>query len=268
MLYANANEIDRELARPIASRPSSTAGSLSRLQATIETVRERLDDFDATARRPRDPGVRRRALELVRAPLAPRASGTATRPRSRRCATCLLTVAKLLAPFCPFVADEIYDNLDGTEPSVHLCDFPTAGARDLELEQAMATARETVRLGLAARAPGEAQGPPAAARRRRRRDRRASARRSSGWPRSSARSSTCASCGSSPQADELGEVELKPNYRTLGPRFGKQMPLVAAAIAGLDAGPRGGDAARRRHGRDRRSAATTTSSPPTTCSSR
>ncbi len=37
------------------------------------------------------------------------------------------------------------------------------------------------------------------------------------------------------QADELAEAEIKPNYRTLGPRFGKQMPLVADAIAGLDA---------------------------------
>ena len=37
------------------------------------------------------------------------------------------------------------------------------------------------------------------------------------------------------EADELGEVEVKPNYRTLGPRFGKQMPMVAAAVAGLDA---------------------------------
>ena len=36
------------------------------------------------------------------------------------------------------------------------------------------------------------------------------------------------------QADELGELEVKPNYRTLGPRFGKDMPLVAAAVAGLD----------------------------------
>ena len=48
---------------------------------------------------------------------------------------CLLTVAKLLAPFCPFIADEIYDNLDGSEPSVHLCDFPVPGERDEELEQ-------------------------------------------------------------------------------------------------------------------------------------
>jgi isoleucyl-tRNA synthetase len=36
-------------------------------------------------------------------------------------------------------------------------------------------------------------------------------------------------------ADELAEVELKPDYRRLGPRFGKHMPLVAAAVAGLDA---------------------------------
>jgi isoleucyl-tRNA synthetase len=36
-------------------------------------------------------------------------------------------------------------------------------------------------------------------------------------------------------ADELGHFELKPNYRALGPRFGKHMPKVAAAVAGLDA---------------------------------
>ena len=36
------------------------------------------------------------------------------------------------------------------------------------------------------------------------------------------------------QADELGELEVKPNYRALGPRFGKEMPLVAAAVSGLD----------------------------------
>ena len=38
------------------------------------------------------------------------------------------------------------------------------------------------------------------------------------------------------QADELGSYEVKPNYRALGPRFGKQMPQVAAAVAALDPG--------------------------------
>jgi isoleucyl-tRNA synthetase len=36
------------------------------------------------------------------------------------------------------------------------------------------------------------------------------------------------------QADELGSYEVKPNYRALGPRFGKSMPQVAAAVAALD----------------------------------
>jgi isoleucyl-tRNA synthetase len=37
------------------------------------------------------------------------------------------------------------------------------------------------------------------------------------------------------EADELGRWELKPNYRTLGPRFGKDMPRVAEALAAIDA---------------------------------
>jgi isoleucyl-tRNA synthetase len=36
------------------------------------------------------------------------------------------------------------------------------------------------------------------------------------------------------QADELGSYEVKPNYRALGPRFGKHMPQVAAAVAALE----------------------------------
>jgi isoleucyl-tRNA synthetase len=35
-------------------------------------------------------------------------------------------------------------------------------------------------------------------------------------------------------ADELGRFELKANYRALGPRFGKHMPSVVAALGGLD----------------------------------
>src|SRR5262249_25800424 len=67
----------------------------------------------------------------------------------------LLTVARLLAPFCPFLADEIYDNLDGALASVHLCDFPTGAGmspRDEELERDMAIVQQAVRLGRGARA--------------------------------------------------------------------------------------------------------------------
>jgi len=37
------------------------------------------------------------------------------------------------------------------------------------------------------------------------------------------------------EAEELGRWELRPNYRALGPRFAKQMPQVAEAVAALDA---------------------------------
>ena len=50
------------------------------------------------------------------------------------------------------------------------------------------------------------------------------------------------------EADELGRFELKPNYRALGPRFGKHMPQVAAAVAALDAAARPRHPARGRRG--------------------
>ena len=236
VLYANANGIARE-PQPSAERDRARP---------VGAVASAGDDRDRpraawTTSTPPPPAARsRRSSTSSRTgTCAGRAgaSGTATRPRSRRCATCLLTTAKLLAPFCPFVADEIYDNLDGAEPSVHLCDFPDAGERDLELE---------TRWRSRARPSGSAS-PPAA----RPSSRCASrcARRSSSRPGPSARrSSACREIVREElnvqelrfvsEADELGEIEIKPNYRTLGPRFGKQMPLVAAAVAGLDAGAR------------------------------
>jgi isoleucyl-tRNA synthetase len=38
------------------------------------------------------------------------------------------------------------------------------------------------------------------------------------------------------EAEELGEYEVKPNYRTLGPRFGSEMSEVSKAIGSLDPG--------------------------------
>ena len=65
------------------------------------------------------------------------------------------------------------------------------------------------------------------------------------------------------QADELGSYEVKPNYRALGPRFGKSMPQVAAAVAALD--PRTSPArCATAAASASRSTATTTSSTPTT----
>ncbi|MFZ5480383.1 MAG: isoleucine--tRNA ligase [Myxococcota bacterium] len=66
----------------------------------------------------------------------------------------LLTLSKLVAPFVPFMGEAMYRSLrlDGPE-SVHLCAWPTPeGRADAELAAKMALVRELASLGLAARA--------------------------------------------------------------------------------------------------------------------
>ena len=72
--------------------------------------------------------------------------------------TALVTVAKLSAPFIPFMSDDIYRNLvcsvDKNAPeSVHLCDFPVADADmiDAALESNMDEVIDVVVLGRACR---------------------------------------------------------------------------------------------------------------------
>ena len=58
----------------------------------------------------------------------------------------LVQLCKVAAPFTPFIAEEIYRNLRGTDmpESVHLTDFPTANAdaRDSRLEEQMDTYKQ------------------------------------------------------------------------------------------------------------------------------
>ncbi len=64
---------------------------------------------------------------------------------------CLVTVSTLLAPFCPFLADEIFTTLTG-ERSVHLADWPEpAGRHDADLAEQMRAARRLVAIGRSAR---------------------------------------------------------------------------------------------------------------------
>ena len=64
---------------------------------------------------------------------------------------CLITGARLLAPFTPYLSDEIYVRLTG-ELSVHASDWPSAvGLPNDELASEMAAARQLVGLGRAAR---------------------------------------------------------------------------------------------------------------------
>ncbi len=226
VLYANAGEA-RE-----GERTDLDRWALSRLAQTVETVRERLDAYDATS-------GGRAIAEFVEdlsnwyVRRSRRRFWEGDRAAMQTLRTALVTVAQLLAPYTPFIADEIYDNLDGALESVHLCDFPLAGERDLELEFAMATARQTVRMGLAARRQGDVKVRQplreavivADGREREAIERLAEVVRDE---------LNVVALRFVAAADELGTYTVKPNFRTLGPRFGKRMPMLVDALAALD----------------------------------
>jgi isoleucyl-tRNA synthetase len=67
--------------------------------------------------------------------------------------TCLMTVSKLLAPFAPFYADQLYKDLGGEKDSVHLDNFPVADESliDKDLEARMEMAQKITSMVLALR---------------------------------------------------------------------------------------------------------------------
>ncbi len=227
VLYANVTDIAGE-----GEETDLDRWMHSRVAATTERVIERMEDYDTTS-------AGRAIAELV-----DDLSNWYVRRSRRRfwdgdpaafatLRESLLTVAKLLAPLTPFVADEIYEGLDGSEPSVHLTDFPEPGPRDEQLEWDMQVARDAVELGRAARAQAGVkvrqplrEAVLVAADRE-----RAAIERFDSLVRDELNVKALRFVS---EAGELGRFELKPNFRTLGPRFGKQMPRVAAAVAALD----------------------------------
>jgi isoleucyl-tRNA synthetase len=242
-LYANAENLGPN---DFGGLPEVTEDldrwALSKLQSTVATVRERMDAFDCTA-------AGREIAEYVEelsnwyVRLSRRRFWDGDRAAFATLRHCLLEVAALLAPFTPFLADEIHLNLAGGEAeelgalpdSVHLRDFPAPdpALADPDLEAAMDAVRLTVELGRAARAQAKAKV-------------RQPLRRAVIVANDAERAAIEARADLvttelnvkeldfvSEEAD-LVSYAVKPNYRALGPRFGKRMPQVAAAVEALD----------------------------------
>jgi isoleucyl-tRNA synthetase len=152
-------------------------------------------------------------------------------------------LTRLLAPFVPFITEQVWSALaaDGAPDSVHLASWPDADETliDLQLSAGMTLARRLVELGRSARAeskvktrqplpralaaaPGFAELPP---------ELRAQV----------AEELNVVELDSLREAGELLDISVKANFRTLGKRFGKQMPVVAAAVAALTAAPQPGE---------------------------
>ena len=151
-----------------------------------------------------------------------------------------MTVSKLLAPYTPFISEEIYRNLvcsiDQDAPvSVHLCDYPEmqTAAIDDELLFEMEMVRRVINLGRAARnkAAIKTRQPlaEAVAVATLEEQKAIEALEHLVLDELNVKSLRFVA-----GVNELAGVRLKPNLQKLGPRFGAKRPMVDAAIAAMD----------------------------------
>jgi len=144
---------------------------------------------------------------------------------------CLVVTAQLLAPFCPFLADEMHRTLTGS-PSVHLTDWPRAvGPPDAGLSVEMDAARRLVGLGRAARTDAGV------------RTRQPLRRALLLHPGAELSEEVKAEIAAELNVRALEDVEtltdlmtwtVVPNFRSLGPRLGPRVNEVKAALAAAD----------------------------------
>ncbi|HEY5167851.1 MAG TPA: isoleucine--tRNA ligase, partial [Thermoleophilia bacterium] len=162
-LYANIDRFDPTAQEsPVEERPLIDRWLVGELNALVQDVTAGLEAYDAT-------GTSRAIQQFVDdlsnwyVRRSRRRFWKSESDRDKLAAyhtlyEALVTVVKLLAPFTPFVAEELYQNLvrqvdAGAPESVHLCAWPVADeqAIDAGVSYDMATARRVVELGRAAR---------------------------------------------------------------------------------------------------------------------
>jgi len=238
--YASLNEfVPSDPAVPAPpDRPVLDRWMRSRLHATVARVTESLDGYDpfpaatALAELIDDVSnwfVRRSRRRFWRTD--PGADPVDSLSAQATLHEVLVTTALLLGPLCPFLADRMWRDLTGADEndSVHLADWPVvdASAADPSLEAGMALARRLSSLGRAARSEaGIKVRQPLA---------RALVYLPPGSPVPPAGVvEDELNVDLVEVTDELGDVlayELLPNFKVLGPRIGKRVQALRAAMA-------------------------------------
>ncbi|MEO3783501.1 isoleucine--tRNA ligase [Actinocorallia sp. B10E7] len=220
-----------------ADRPLLDRWALAELNRTVSEVTEALEVFDTQAAGRRlgefvddlsNWYVRRSRRRFWEGPTTPENSSAFATLYE-----CLETLTRLMAPLVPFVTDHVWDVIrpEGSPESVHLASWPKVDAAllDADLTAQMALVRRLVDLGRAARTSSSVRirqplgralvGAP-------------------GWAslpgELRAQIAEELNVGSFEDLSSIGgdlvEYEVKPNFRELGKRFGKQTPLVAKAV--------------------------------------
>lgn len=256
VIYANIDGWQPELearARPAAERCVLDRWMLSELALTIQEVRRGLDGYMAY-------DAASRLVELVEALsnwyvrrsrsrfwASVEADGSLDQEKLDAYATlyrALVTLCQLTAPFIPFFAEEMYQNLvrvpGGAEvrESVHLSDFPVAevGHVDQKLAEEMAAVREIVSLGLSVRTSNKLKVRQPLSRADVVFNDGALLGRLDAYREPILEELNVHEIRFMHPGHEQGAVafRLKPNFRALGPRLGKDVQAVKQALAAAD----------------------------------
>ncbi|WP_460980669.1 isoleucine--tRNA ligase [Spirosoma fluminis] len=250
-LYANLDQFSfagRTI--PVAERPELDRWILSKLQSLILEVGQQFDSYNPTkAGRAVQDFVndqlsnwyvrlaRRRFWAGASDPSVASDGGMTTDKQAayETLHECLTTVSQLMSPIAPFYADWLYRNLVEGATSVHLTDFPAADQSiiDSELEQSMELAQRvsslvhSLRKGhkLKVRQPLSRVLVPVLNPDMRRQIEHVTALIMS--------EVNVKAVEFVDDASGILKKKVKPNFKALGPRFGKQMKDVAAAITAL-----------------------------------
>ena len=245
--YANIdhfNPLEHDL--PAAERSALDRWALAELNSTVAEVDEGLAGYDMT-------GPARRIQQLV-----DDLSNWYVRRSRRRfwkseedadkvaayltLYECLVTIAKLLAPFTPFLAEELYQNLvrqanPKAPESVHLCDFPVADPALVD-QKLMADTRlvmHLVSLGHSARSQAaiKVRQPLAEALVvTRTAEERASLQ---GLVDQITGELNVKALGFAGAEQELVNYEVSPKPREVGRKYKALYPKIKAAVAAMDA---------------------------------
>ena len=241
-LYANVDGFEPSMQVETQSRysdkPEIDRWILSSLNTLIKKVTEELDNYDPTrAGRLIDSFVNDDLsnwyVRLNRKRFWGKEMSDDKRSAYETLYTCLMTISKLLAPFAPFYADQLYRDLGGEKDSVHLDNFPVANESliDQDLEARMEMAQKITSMVLAlrrkvnikVRQPLQRMMIPATEEQKRHIE------------------AVKDLIMNEVNVKELQFVEgagilvkkVKCNFRTMGKKFGKLMKSVAAAVDAL-----------------------------------
>jgi len=156
--------------------------------------------------------------------------------------TCLSTLSRMIAPFVPFFAESLYQNLVRSQTaeapeSVHLCDYPAAdeSAIDHSLLEEMAVVREIASLGRSARmdAKVKVRQPLAVV------EVVLADPRHRDWLEGHlpliADELNVKRIEFAADADQYVTYEVKPNFKSIGPKFGRLAPQIQKTLVTADA---------------------------------